>query len=85
MWTSAYWKALFENLVKVASATLGGLMAADGFNLLTANWGDVFSATGLAVAISFLMSLAAGQVTSSNGPDFRSKQTEEELAEPVKA
>lgn len=81
MWTSAYWKALIENLVKVGASALVALLTADGFNLLSANWGDVFSTTGLAVVVAFLYSVAAGQVTSSNGPDLRSKETEKELAE----
>lgn len=80
MWTSAYWKAVFENLVKVGASALVALLTADGFNLLSANWGDVFSTTGLAVVVAFLYSVAAGKVTSSSGPDLRSKETEDELA-----
>lgn len=81
MWTSAYWKALGENLVKVAAASMAAMVTADGFNMIQANWGDVFSVTGTAVLGAFLLSLAAGAVTSSTGPDFRSKETERELAD----
>lgn len=81
MWTKAYWKALAERVLGVAAATFGGLLSADTFNLLTANWGDVFSATGLAALTTLVLALAATLATTSNGPSFTSKKTEDELAE----
>ena len=80
MFSKAYLKAMFENAVKVAATSVLSLITAETAGIMDVDWYNVVNVTGLAVVASILYSLAAGKITSSSGPDMRSKETEKILA-----
>jgi hypothetical protein len=80
---SAYWKLLGERALVAFSASLGGLLAAGGFDLLSAPWKQSLAASGMAALLAVLASVAGGAATTSNSPAITSKETEVEAEAPV--
>jgi hypothetical protein len=73
----AYWKKLGERVLVAFAATLGGLLTAGGFDLLSAPWKQSLAASGMAALLALLASVAGGGLTTSDSPALTSKSTEE--------
>lgn len=73
----AYWKKLGERVAVAFAASLGGLLSAGGFDLLSAPWKQSLAAAGMAALLTLLASVAGGAATSSDSPALTSKATEE--------
>lgn len=73
---SAYWKKLGERVLVAFSASLGGLLTAGGFDLLSAPWKQSLAASGMAALLALLASVAGGAATTSDSPALTSKDTE---------
>ena len=73
----AYWKKLGERVLVAFAATLGGLLTAGGFDLLSAPWNQSLAASGMAALLALLASVAGGGLTTSDSPALTSKSTEE--------
>ena len=72
----AYWKKLGERVLVAFAATLGGLLTAGGFDLLSAPWKQSLAASGMAALLALLASVAGGGLTTSDSPALTSKETE---------
>lgn len=83
MFTLAYLKTLGERALTVFASTLGGLLTAGAFDLMSAPWERALSTAGMAALVAVLISVAGGKATSSNAPAMTSKQTEDVVAKPV--
>lgn len=72
----AYWKKLGERVLVAFAASLGGLLTAGGFDLLSAPWKQSLAASGMAALLALLASVAGGGFTTSDSPALTSKDTE---------
>jgi len=72
----AYWKKLGERVLVAFAASLGGLLTAGGFDLLSAPWKQSLAASGMAALLALLASIAGGAATTSDSPALTSKETE---------
>jgi hypothetical protein len=73
LFTLAFWRAAAERAVKTFAQSLAALLVADGTDLLTTNWGDRLSVSGMAAVVSVLTSVASG-VTGA-GPSVGNAET----------
>lgn len=64
--TKDFWVAASERALKTFAQVLSAVLLADGFNLLSADWVGILSATLTAVVLSFLTSI--GSMTTSPEP-----------------
>jgi hypothetical protein len=73
LFTLVFWRAAAERAVKTFAQSLAALLVADGTDLLTTNWGDRLSVSGMAAVVSVLTSVASG-VTGA-GPSVGNAET----------
>jgi Putative lactococcus lactis phage r1t holin len=73
IWSRGFWSATAERVLMTAAQTLIAVLTADGFNLISANWGDIGVVVGTASLLSLLKSLAANAATRT-GPSLTNNE-----------
>ena len=74
MFTRAFWIATAERVIASVAGGILAVMAADGFDLLAADWQGVLAAGGLAGAVSLLKAIVAANVGSNPGPSLANER-----------
>ena len=74
MWTSLFWKAVFERAVKTFCQAAVALLIGDGIGITDVNWASVASIAGLATVVSVLTSISTAGATDGN-PSLGSVET----------
>ena len=66
MFSGPFLKAAFERAAKTFFQAILALLAVDGLDWLSVNWGDVFLTAGIAAALSFVSSMATASLTDGS-------------------
>jgi hypothetical protein len=65
MLTADFWRDTLVRAVKTFAQTLAALLAADGTDLLSTDWGSRLSVAGMAALVSALTTIASSAATGS--------------------
>lgn len=74
MFTKSFWIASLERAVKTFAQVLSAVLAADGFNLISADWVGTISTVVTAVVLSFLTSIASAKTGPEPSPALFGKE-----------
>ena len=66
MFTTAFWRALFERAVKTAAQALAALLVAGAANVIDVDWKSVLGTAGLTTLASILTTIGSGAITGGN-------------------
>ena len=66
MWTTDFWKACLERLVKTFCQAGVAALVASGTGLIGTDWVGVLSVAGMAAVVSLLTSIGSGTITGGN-------------------
>lgn len=83
MFTKDFWVASLERAIKTFAQVLSSVLAADGFNLISADWVGILSVVGSAVLFSFLTSVASAKTGPEPSPALFGKEHVPAAAEDV--
>lgn len=73
IWTGAFWQATAERVIATIVGALVAVLAADGFDVLNADWRGIVTTIGIAGAVSLLKAILAN-VATKTGPSLTNSE-----------
>jgi len=70
MLTKAFWTATAERVIASFAGAVIAILTADGFDVLSADWGGILTGGGIAALVSLLKALVASRVGDNPGPSL---------------
>lgn len=80
MWTKTFWTATAERTIRTFAQAFAAFLAAGATGLLTVDWVQAASVSGLAALLCLLTCIAAGTVDADTGASFGPEQPRPALA-----
>jgi hypothetical protein len=83
LFTTAFWTATIQRVIRSFAASLGAVLTAAGTGILHASWLDSLSTAGMAAVLTLLLCVAGGTLTPGGGPAFGTAEVTPATPAPV--
>lgn len=70
MFTRTFWLKILENTIKVFASAAVSAIVAKSTDLVSTDWGNVFSVAGMAAVLYLLSALSTGVATNGTSTTF---------------